>query len=102
MRGCVEGSIAVDGINAQSKGAHLRWFIVSENWQGNGMGNALIEKATDFCRSRDYKWVYLWSFKGLSAAAHLYRKFGFEIIEQHLGTTWGTEVMEQCYQLKLG
>ena len=30
----IVGSIAIDGVNSDSKGAHLRWFIVSPENQG--------------------------------------------------------------------
>lgn len=32
--GRMEGSIAIDGIHAESEGAHLRWFIVSDAIRG--------------------------------------------------------------------
>jgi len=100
--GVIEGSIALDGINAESEGAHLRWFIVSESRQGKGIGSRLIETALDFCRSRGYKRAFLWSFEGLGAACHLYTKHGFKVVEQHLGISWGTKVNEQLYELKFG
>lgn len=34
--------------------------------------------AVDFCRDRQYKKVFLWTFDELHAAIHLYRSFGFE------------------------
>ncbi|MFZ0484237.1 MAG: GNAT family N-acetyltransferase, partial [Desulfobacterales bacterium] len=34
----IEGSITIDGIHAKDEGAHLRWFIVSDNLRGKGAG----------------------------------------------------------------
>jgi len=101
LKGCVEGSITIDGIHAEKEGAHLRWFIISDVLRGRGIGSQLINKALDFCRNKGYKQVYLWTFEGLNAAKHLYEKNGFELVEQHKGAQWGTEVNEQRFELEL-
>lgn len=99
--GRVEGSIVVDGAKAQSEGAHLRWFILSDDLRGCGIGNHLMEKAVAFCKDKGYKRTYLWTFEGLGAARHLYEKFGFALAEAHQGTQWGTRVNEQKFILEL-
>jgi GNAT superfamily N-acetyltransferase len=101
MGGRVEGSIAIDGIHAESEGAHLRWFIMSDALRGQGIGHRLINAAIDFCRTKGYKRVYLWSFEGLDAAKHLYEKVGFRVVEQLRGSQWGVEVNEQRFELQL-
>lgn len=95
----VEGSIAIDGIKAATDGAHLRWFIVSPALRGRGIGNQLMEKAISFCRRKSYTRVYLWTIEDLQAARHLYEKFGLSLVEQFKGTQWGTEVIEQKFEL---
>ena len=60
--GKIEGSIAIDGTHAEIEGAHLRWFIVSDQLRGRGTGRQLLEKSLDFCRARGYESVYLWTF----------------------------------------
>jgi GNAT superfamily N-acetyltransferase len=102
LRGRVEGTVAIDGIQADGEGAHLRWFIVSDDLRGRGAGNRLIDAAIGFCRNCGYPRVYLWTFEGLHAARHLYEKNGFKLVEQHKGAQWGTEVNEQRFLLKLG
>ena len=99
LNGRVEGSITIDGIHAEKEGAHLRWFIVSDVLRGRGVGNQLIDKALDFCRNKEYRRVYLWTFEGLDAAKHLYEKCGFKLVEQYKGIQWGTEVNEQRFEL---
>ena len=37
--GRVEGSLTIDGVHAAHKGAHLRWFILSERLRGKGVGS---------------------------------------------------------------
>jgi len=101
FNGRVEGSIAIDGFNAESDGAHLRWFILSSKLRGHGFGNKLMHKAVNFCKRNRSPCIYLWTFAGLDAARHLYEKFGFHLAEQHQGTQWGTPVIEQKFILNL-
>ena len=96
--GRLEGAIVIDGHDADGAGAHLRWFIVSDRLRGRGAGNRLIEAAMDFCRTRRYLNIYLWTFEGLQAARHLYEKHGFTLAEQHPGDGWGVTVNEQRFQ----
>ena len=99
--GIVQGSITIDAIHAESDGAHLRWFIMSDGLRGKGAGNQLINTAISFCRSKGYKKMYLWTFEGLGAARHLYEKGGFRLVEERRGAQWGTEVNEQRLECSL-
>ncbi len=96
----VEGSIAIDGLAAHERGAHLRWFISSDRVRGSGAGTALLASAIAFCRSQHYQLVYLRTFEGLNAARHLYEKFGFALVHQQRGSQWGSEVNEQRFELR--
>ena len=102
VEGRIDGSITIDGSNAATKGAHLRWFVISGALRGKGVGNQLIETAVDFCRGLGYRRVYLWTFDGLNPARHLYEKNGFRLVEQQKGSQWGKEVNEQRFELELG
>ena len=97
----VEGAIVIDGSHAESDGAHLRWFIMSDKLRGKGAGTQLVDRAIDFCRQKHYKKVYLWTFEGLDAARHVYEKAGFQLVKQQRGDQWGTEVIEQRFELQL-
>jgi GNAT superfamily N-acetyltransferase len=99
--GRVEGAVAIDGINAESEGAHLRWFIISSKLRGKGFGHELLEKALGFCKDKRYHRIYLCTFEGLDAARHLYEKFGFRLHEAHEGTQWGRKVNEQTFVLRV-
>ncbi|MFP4168114.1 MAG: GNAT family N-acetyltransferase [Desulfonatronovibrionaceae bacterium] len=98
-RGRIEGAIAIDGIDAPSEGAHLRWFIVSRNLRGKGLGGRLLKRAVDFCMHCGYRQIYLWTFAGLDPARHLYEKAGFTLVKERTGRQWGTEVEEQRFEL---
>jgi len=99
--GCVEGAIAIDGAQAETHGAHLRWFILSDALRAQGVGNRLLQAAVDLCRQRNYARVFLWTFQGLEPARHLYEKFGFCLAEQIEGEQRGKRVLEQRYVLEL-
>lgn len=101
VNGKVAGAVAIDGIHAESDGAHLRWFILSEDLRGRGLGNRLLSRAIAFCRERGYPRIYLWTFEGLQTARQLYQKFGFRLVAARPGSQWGLEVMEQRFVLDL-
>lgn len=95
--GEVQGSIAIDGLKADTEGAHLRWFIVAEALRGAGAGQRLLQAALQFCVDRGYPRVYLWTFDQLHAARHLYAQHGFTLAKTQRGRQWGTEVNEQLF-----
>lgn len=99
--GKIEGSVSIDGTSEINNIAHLRWFILSDNLRGLGAGNQLMQQAMTFCRQKSYSRVYLWTFEGLSAAKHLYEKFGFVLTEELVGDQWGTTVTEQRFDAVL-
>ncbi|MFP3710951.1 MarR family transcriptional regulator, partial [Paraburkholderia sp. SIMBA_009] len=41
--------------------------------------------------------TYLWTFKGLDAARHLYESAGFVLTQEAEGTQWGGAVVEQRF-----
>jgi GNAT superfamily N-acetyltransferase len=97
----IVGAIAIDGVNHENKGAHLRWFIVAQENQGQGIGEMLLKEAIVFCRKKKFPRVYLWTFAGLDPARHLYEKFGFRLCEELEGNQWGRTVTEQKFELIL-
>ncbi len=96
------GALAIDGADAAQAGVRLRWFITEPNARGLGLGRALLARALDFCRQAGHRQVYLWTFKGLEAARHLYEDAGFRLAQQHEVRQWGALIMEQRYDLALG
>lgn len=100
INGRVEGAIIIDGIDAATKGAHLRWFILSDTLRGKDVGNILMSRAMEFCKNHGYKKTYLWTFEGLDTARHLYEKYGFNFVRQQSGSQWGVTVTEQYFELK--
>ncbi len=91
------GAIAIDGEDLSDNTAHLRWFIMDEAVRGQGIGRQLLQKALQFVDEQNFKETHLWTFKGLSAARHLYEAHGFELVEERMGNQWGQEVLEQRF-----
>ena len=94
------GSIAIDGSRAEEEGAHLRWFIASEETRGTRIGSRLIERAMEHCIAQGFRRVYLWTFEGLEVARHLYERHGFRLVHQQAGDQWGKQVNEQRFEWK--
>ena len=95
----VHGSIAIDGSRYMQTGAHLRWFITSDEVRGQGLGSRLLGAALDFCKARSYHNIHLWTFDELHAARHLYEKHGFTLSQTQRGSQWGKEMNEQLFTL---
>ncbi|VVD59102.1 MarR family transcriptional regulator [Pandoraea capi] len=88
-------SLAIDG-NLETGVAHLRWFIVDDVLRGTGVGRRLMSNAMAFVDAR-FRETYLWTFKGLDAARHLYESNGFCLTEEFEGDQWGSKVTEQRF-----
>lgn len=100
LGGTLFGSVSLDGEDLEEGVSHLRWFIVSPEAQGKGIGNLLLQEATSYVDKAAFDRTRLWTFKGLDAARHLYEKHGFELVRENRGEQWGTEVTEQEFERK--
>jgi N-acetylglutamate synthase-like GNAT family acetyltransferase len=93
------GSVAI--VKYSETEAQLRWFLLHPVLRGKGLGNRLVEEAVTFCRESGYRSVFLWTVSPLLTAAQVYRKFGFEITEEHTHELWGCKLTEQRFDLSL-
>jgi GNAT superfamily N-acetyltransferase len=96
----VVGGIAIDG-SGESDVARLRCFIVDDSHRGKGLGEQLMRTALDFCRGSGHRHVFLTTFAGLDAARKLYERHGFVLTEERPDRTWGVEVTEQRFDLRM-
>ena len=97
--GVVAGCIAI--VRASERVAQLRWFILTPETRGKGLGKRLMKEAIDFCRDSGYTRVILWTFSELETAIALYRKWGFVKIEEKAHFIWGRDLVEEKYELQL-
>ena len=95
------GSIAI--VKAEDAGsAQLRWFLVDADHQGRGIGKRLLDEALKFCHEQGYHNVFLWTFRGLDAARHLYEEYGFTPAETKPNTEWSDKLLtEERWDLAL-
>ena len=84
-KGITVGSIA---IVKTPDAAQLRWFFVDANHQGKGIGRNLMSTAMHFCEEQKYGRVFLWTVNILDVARHLYKEFGFVLVEENLHEEW--------------
>ena len=96
--GDVVASVIIDETGGGPQGAHLRWFIVSEQMQGKGLGADLLGRAVGFCDERGYERIWLTTFAGLDAARSLYERFGFTLTGEADSDQWNGNVTEQIFE----
>jgi GNAT superfamily N-acetyltransferase len=87
--GRVIGSIAV--VDAEEGMGQLRWFLLTPEARGTGLGRRMLETALAYCRDRGMSRVFLWSFAQLDDALRLYERAGFRITERNNSRLWGAE-----------
>lgn len=81
--------------------AQLRWFAVSKENRGRGLGGRLMAELLGFAKERGYRTVFLWTVDLLSSAARVYARAGFTLVESVPRQIWGRELVEQKMALNL-
>lgn len=98
---CEHGNKIMGSILLLNRGAEaqLRFFLISPGYRGIGLGTKLMELYMTFYRQCNYSSSYLWTTHELYAAAHLYKKYGFELTEEKPSVELGKPLVEQRYDL---
>jgi len=82
--------------------AAIRWFLLSPEVRGNGLGRRLLDELLAFAEEVGYKRVFLETFSELRAAAHLYLEAGFRVTSADTAPRWGrAEITYERYELEL-
>ena len=97
--GKIVGTIAT--VEVSKTAAQLRWFLVSPEARGIGLGRELLQKALAFAKEQEFRSVFLWTVQSLRRAGELYAKSGFQITAREKHALWGNEVTEERYELTL-
>ena len=79
--------------------AQLRYFLIEKPYRGIGLGNLLMEKFMNFYRSHGYQGAYLLTANDLPAAAKLYHRNGFQLVNEEPSDKFGKKVTLQRYEL---
>ncbi len=97
------GCIALDGRLRETLGARIRWFIVSPEYQGKGLGRFLLRKAVEFCTiEKGIRKIFLFTFRGLDSARRLYEGEGFRLVEEQEIHQWGAKIFDQEFERPSG
>lgn len=99
QNGNVLGSIALCEVSKDE--AQLRWFLISPELRGQGMGRRLIALLLEFAVEQGYQSISLWTVKGLEAARKIYSSTGFVLTEEVEHLIWGSMHVEQQYSMTL-
>jgi N-acetylglutamate synthase-like GNAT family acetyltransferase len=81
----------------RGEAAQLRYFILEPGYRGIGLGDTLMQLFMAHLKHHNYTSAYLWTTDELTAAAHLYMKYGFRLTEEKASEAFGKPVKEQRY-----
>ena len=81
--------------------AQLRYFLISPEYRGIGLGKQLMQLSMEFLTEHRYRSAYLWTTHELYVAASLYKRHGFALAEEKPSTAFGKPLREQRYDLVL-
>jgi N-acetylglutamate synthase-like GNAT family acetyltransferase len=80
----------------------VRWVLIDPELRGHGLGRQLVAEVIAKARELGYERLRLETFSELTAAAHLYREAGFEIVREDTRPRWGRDsITYQYYELEL-
>lgn len=82
--------------------AQLRYFIIKPEFRGIGLGKLLMDLYMEQLMLLKYKSSYLLTVDELPAAASLYKRHGFVLVEEKPFGEFGKPLIEQRYELNLG
>lgn len=78
--------------------AQLRYFLVLPEYRGLGLGKELMKRYMAALEELRYRYSFLWTTAELAAAASLYTRHGFRLVEEQRSTRFGKALVEQKYE----
>lgn len=99
MEGKIVGSVFV--VQHSVSVAKLRLLLVEPEARGLGLGTYLVEECVRFARQCGYERLILWTNSVLLEARHIYKKTGFQLLEQEAHHSYGHDLVGETWQLLL-
>ncbi|MGA8259725.1 MAG: GNAT family N-acetyltransferase [Arenicellales bacterium] len=87
-------------MHRENNTAQLRYFLLSPEYRGVGLGKRLMQLCMDFA-GQVYGSVYLWTTDELETAAALYKRHGFVLTEDKPSASFGKPLREHRYDVIL-
>jgi ribosomal protein S18 acetylase RimI-like enzyme len=88
-------------MHRENNTAQLRYFLLQPDYRGIGLGKKLMDLYMDFLKKCGYQSAFLWTTHEQAAAAALYKKYGFKLMDEKPSKAFGKQLTEQRYELNL-
>lgn len=82
----IVGCAALRALTNRSGACELKRFYLVPEARGTGLGRKLLEQVIQDAKTYGYKEVLLDTLANMTAARSLYKRFGFEVVEQYYDT----------------
>lgn len=88
-------------VRQDAETAKLRLFLLVPEARGKGLGKRLLQACMGFARDRGYRRMELWTHESHRAACALYEQAGWRLVRSEPKRSFGTEVVEQGWEVTL-
>lgn len=90
------------GLTNEAPGiGRIRWFVLSRELRGRGLGRLLIDQVLEHARAIGLEQLELETFSALTTAARIYRDAGFELVWERQTDWWGPPIVYQRYEMPI-
>ncbi len=86
------------GLDRGDETAQLRYFLIDPDYRGIGLGGYLMEQFMQYLQEHRFREAYLLTAPELTAAAILYKRFGFTLAGESPSPSFGKPAIEQRYE----